>query len=134
MIKKIIFPLFIIALLAGCGNEKAQENALLDSVKNAHDKIMGEDYAMMRTRARINKLMIKKPALKDSASYYLKRMDDNDSLMSRWMNSFNPDFTGKTHEQIITYLRGQKKEVAHIDSIMYQGHRDAVHFYFRNAR
>jgi len=133
MIKKAILPLLIIAALSGCKNEeKAQENALLDSVTVAHDKVMSDDDATMKARAKLKLLLAKKPELKDSVNYYLKKLDDNDNLMMDWMNKFNPDFKGKSHEQIISYLNAQKKQVMEIDSQLREGSHMALMFYIRH--
>ncbi len=32
------------------------------------------------------------------------------------MNKFSPDFTGKTHEQIMTYLNSQKTQILKLDT------------------
>lgn len=132
--KKILFALLTIALLTGCGNEKAQENALLDSVKDAHDKVMSDDDMTMKVKGRLKLLSAHKPELKDSITFYLKKLDDNDNVMMDWMNKFNPDFTGKSHEQIMSYLKIQKREVMQVDSQIKQGSHQAVDFVLRNSK
>jgi len=133
MIRNILFALFAIAVLAGCGNnEKARENSLLDSVKSAHDKIMADDDENMQVKKQLKQLLASKPQLKDSTDYFLKKLDDNDSLMMDWMNKFNPEFTGKSHEQIMAYLNAQKKQIMQIDSAMKNGNKAAVNFISRS--
>jgi len=56
------------------------------------------------------------PATKDSAIYYIKNLNDADDVMMTWMNNFNPDFTGKTHEVTMTYLSSQKVQLVKINS------------------
>jgi hypothetical protein len=133
MIKKFLLPLFAIAILSGCNNnQKAQENSLLDSVKSAHEKIMTDDDKSMQMRAQLKQLLSSKPQLKDSVDYFLKKLDDNDNLMMDWMNKFNPEFTGKSHDQIITYLNAQKKQVITIDSLIKGENNAAVSFISRS--
>ena len=134
MIKKILLPLLTIAVLSGCGNEKAQEKTLLDSVINAHDKVMGDDGMTLKVRVTLKTLLSKKPQLKDSVDLYLKKLDDNDNAMSDWMNKFNPDLTGKSHGQIMTYLESQKKEVTRVDTQIKLGIYQATNFFIRNNK
>jgi hypothetical protein len=134
MIKKILLPVLVISLFSACGDEKAHEKALLDSVITAHDKVMGEDGITIKVRAKLNALAVRKPELKDSANFYIKQLDDNDNKMMDWMNKFNPDMSGKSHEQIMTYLSVQKKEVLSVDSQIKLGEQQAVNFYVRNNK
>lgn len=133
MTKKILLPILVITALSGCSkNEKAQETALLDNVQSAHEQVMGDDDKNMKTRALLKQLLTGKPELKDSVNYFLKKLDDNDNVMMDWMNKFNPDFTGKSHEQIMAYLNDQKKQIRSIDSVMKSGNKAANGFILRN--
>jgi hypothetical protein len=114
MTKKLFIPLFACIALFGCNDDKKQEQALLNDVIKTHDKLMVDDGAIMK-----NKMLLKAIAptdAKDSVVFYTKSLDDADNAMMSWMNKFSPDFTGKTHEQIITYLTMQKAEILKIDS------------------
>ena len=114
MTKKIFIPLLACVALFGCNDDKKQEQTLLNDVIKTHDKLMVDDGAIMK-----NKMLLKTiPATdaKDSVAFYTKSLDDADNAMMNWMNKFNPDFTGKTHEQIIDYLTTQKAEILKIDS------------------
>ncbi len=114
MTKKLFIPLLACVALFGCNDGKKQEQTLLNDVIKTHDKLMVDDGAIMK-----NKMLLKAiPATdaKDSVAFYTKSLDDADNAMMNWMNKFNPDFTGKTHEQIIDYLTTQKAEILKIDS------------------
>jgi len=114
MTKKLFIPLLACVALFGCNDDKKQEQTLLNDVIKTHDKLMVDDGAIMK-----NKMLLKTiPATdaKDSVAFYTKSLDDADNAMMNWMNKFNPDFTGKTHEQIIDYLTTQKAEILKIDS------------------
>ena len=114
MTKKLFIPLLACVALFGCNDDKKQEQTLLNDVIKTHDKLMVDDGAIMK-----NKMLLKAiPATdaKDSVVFYTKSLDDADNAMMNWMNKFNPDFTGKTHEQIISYLTIQKAEILKIDS------------------
>jgi hypothetical protein len=114
MTKKLFIPLFACIALFGCNDDKKQEQALLNDVIKTHDKLMVDDGAIMK-----NKMLLKAIAptdAKDSVVFYTKSLDDADNAMMGWMSKFNPDFAGKTHEQIITYLTTQKAEILKVDS------------------
>jgi hypothetical protein len=114
MTKKLFIPLLACVVLFGCNDDKKQEQTLLNDVIKTHDKLMVDDGAIMK-----NKMLLKTMPItdaKDSVVFYTKSLDDADNSMMNWMNKFNPDFTGKTHEQVMTYLNIQKVEIAKIDS------------------
>ena len=133
MTKRILFVFLAVAILSGCGNnEKNQEKALLDSVIKAHDKVMGDDDANMMMRSRLKRLVGSKPEFTDSVNYFLKKLDKNDTVMMDWMNKFNPDLTGKSHQQIMDYLESEKKKVAGIDSLMKKEADTIKNFYIKS--
>lgn len=89
---------------------------MLDSVIKVHEKVMGEDEQLMKNKALLDSLSKHNPAIKDSINSYVAKVTLADSAMDTWMHNFNPDLTGKTHEQIVTYLSGQKRLVIKVDS------------------
>ena len=113
--KKLLTLIIAFALAEGCSNNKVQEKSLLDTVIKTHDKLMTDDGVIMK-----NKMALKPyaaaPATKDSAALYIKTLSDADDAMMGWMNKFNPDVTGKSHEQIMTYLHAQKAQILKLDS------------------
>jgi dsDNA-binding SOS-regulon protein len=119
MLKRYFIPALIAILFFGCSDDKAQENALLDSVKKAHDKVMTDDGQVMKNKMQLKSLLASTaPGIKDSADMYSKRLDSTDNVMMDWMNKFNPDFTNKTHEKIMDYLKQQQKEISGLDTLL----------------
>jgi hypothetical protein len=118
MIKKLFIPLFACITVFGCNDDKKQEQALLNDVIKTHEKLMVDDGAIMKNKMQLKSIATANTAadVKDSVAVYSKSLDDADNSMMTWMNKFSPDFTGKTHEQIITYLTTQKAEILKIDS------------------
>ena len=118
MIKKIFVPLLACIALFGCNNDKDQEKALLNDVIKTHDKLMTDDGAIMKNKMQLKSIAAKdtSAAVKDSVVTYTKLLGDADNSMMMWMDKFNPDLTGKTHEQIMTYLNAQKAEVLKLDT------------------
>ncbi|WP_179414020.1 hypothetical protein HDF19_17295 [Mucilaginibacter sp. E4BP6] len=116
MTKKLFIPLLACVALFGCNDDKKQEQALLNDVIKTHDKLMADDGAIMKSKMQLKMIATGNAAAKDSVAVYSKSLDDADGSMMNWMNKFSPDFTGKTHEQVMTYLNNQKAEIAKIDS------------------
>jgi hypothetical protein len=132
MFKKILLPVFVMLVFSACSNNKAQENALLDSVKNLHDKVMDDDAQLMEKRSQLKMVATQKPELKDSVYYYTKLPDSNDNAMTDWMHKFNPDLTGKSHKEIIDYLTQQEQKITGIDSGMNESVHQSVFFIIKS--
>lgn len=116
MMKKTIIALFTGLVLFGCNDDKKQETALLNDVIKTHDKLMADDDAIMKNKMELKSLAKSNTTIKDSVAVYSKTLDDADNAMMAWMNKFSPDFTGKTHEQIMTYLNSQKTQILQLDT------------------
>jgi len=117
MIKKTLLIAAATSLmLAGCADNKAQEKALLDSVIKVHDKVMMDDGVVMKNKMLLKGIASKDSAaaVKDSADFYTKILGDADDSMMTWMNKFNPDFTGKSHSEAMSYLHTQKELITKI--------------------
>jgi len=116
MTKKLFIPLLACVALFGCNDDKKQEQTLLNDVIKTHDKLMVDDGEIMKSKMQLKMIATGNAAAKDSVAVYSKSLDDADGAMMVWMNKFNPDFTGKTHEQVMMYLNTQKAEITKIDS------------------
>jgi len=116
MTKKLFIPLLACVALFGCNDDKKQEQTLLNDVIKTHDKLMVDDGAIMKSKMQLKMIAAGNAAAKDSVAVYTKSLDAADGAMMVWMDKFSPDFTGKTHEQVMTYLDTQKAAIAKIDS------------------
>jgi dsDNA-binding SOS-regulon protein len=118
MTRKIFIPILACIALFGCNDNKKQEQTLLNDVINTHDKLMTDDGIIMKNKMQLKSIATSNTAVgvKDSAAAYSKALDDADDSMMNWMNKFNPEFTGKSHEEIIDYLTTQKQQILKIDS------------------
>jgi len=120
MFKKIFLIAIAAFMLAGCNNNKDQEKALLNEVIKYHDKLMDDDGIIVNSRKQLKIFAATtpppSPGVKDSLVMYGKQLDTADDAMMAWMNKFNPDFTGKTHDEIMAYLTTQKVQITKIDS------------------
>jgi len=116
MMRKTIVVLFASVILFGCNDDKKQETALLNDVIKTHDKLMADDDAIMKNKMELKSLANSNAAIKDSVAVYSKTLDDADNMMMAWMSKFSPDFTGKTHAQIMSYLSSQKTQILKLDT------------------
>jgi len=116
--KKIFLIALLGCIISSCSNDKAQETALLNDVIKTHDKLMADDGAVMKNRTLLKSIAKTDTSagVKDSVILYSAMLDNADNMMMNWMNKFNPDFTGKTHEQIMSYLNTQKVQILQLDS------------------
>jgi len=115
--KKTVIVFLLGFTFLGCSDKKEQEKAVLDAVIKQHDKVMDADEQLMKNKMLLDTLVKHSTAgEKDSAAYYLKLLNNADDAMGDWMHKFNPDQSGKSHEEIMSYLEAQKKLVATIDS------------------
>jgi len=115
--KRILTFIALATLAASCSDDKAHEKSLLDSITKAHEKVMVDDGMIMKNIMALKPYALA-PATKDSATLYSKNLSNADDVMMDWMNKFNPDFAGKSHEQTMAYLTSQKAQVLKVDSLI----------------
>jgi hypothetical protein len=122
--KRILVFIALAVIASSCSDDKAQEKLLLDSVIKAHDKVMADDNVIMNNKMKLKSLATTAtlPAAKDSVAAYNNLLVKADDAMMVWMNKFNPDFTGKSHQQIMDYLHQQQAQItkvkAQLDSVI----------------
>ena len=118
MTKKFLITALTAITLVSCTNDKAQEKSLLDSIIKVHDKVMANDAIIMTDKTKLQSLSATAALqpVKDSATVYIKSLVDADDMMMTWMNAFNPDFAGKTHQETMDYLQKQKDQIDKINA------------------
>lgn len=125
--KNNLYILFLMVIFAACKDPKKEEKALESQVMNLHEKVMTDGETAMQNKMKLGTLILKKDSIKTvfpnldtsaenknmrNLSSQILKADDN---MSDWMHNYNPDFTGKSHQQIMDYLDQQKKQVTQIN-------------------
>jgi hypothetical protein len=116
--KRTIIIALTALVFSACADKKAQEKAVLDSVMQIHDKVMGADEQLMKNKMLLDsagKINSAKD-VKDSVFMYLSKINVTDNVMGEWMHKFDPDHAGKSHEETMVYLEDQKKQIMAIDS------------------
>src|SRR5476651_231571 len=113
--KRTIIAVLIGMALFGCTDEKKQEKALLDSIIAMHDKVMSKDDQLMQNKMKLDTLLkTKLTGVADTAEVKKQLMGLNIQLtqaedaMENWMQKFDPDQKGKSHQQKMDYLSAQK--------------------------
>lgn len=103
-------------LISACADPKKQQKELLDDIIKAHDKVMADDEKAELNKMRLDTLLKQKPALKPQIAPLTAEVTLADSNMETWMQQFKPDYTGKSTDEVVKYLSGQKKELTRVDS------------------
>lgn len=119
--KKILITAFIGLILSACSDGKKQEKDLLNGILKVHDKLMGNDDALMKNKMQLDSLL-KLPAKDTAEKANMKAIDMKlaaaEEAMENWMHNFEPDVTNKSHDEIIKYFNDQKKGIMSVDSQM----------------
>jgi hypothetical protein len=117
--KKIFIAVFITAMLFGCTDKKAQEKTLLDDVIKVHEKVMNADEQLMNNKMQLDTL-VKAGNFSgiDTAKMLIIKLTAADSAMENWMHQFDPDQSGKSDADVMTYMNSQKKQIMAIDSAL----------------
>ena len=115
--KKIVAAALLSFVLYSCTDTKKQEKDLLNEVIKIHDEVMAKDGLLMTNKMQLDTLIkeSKNPALSAPATALVAALDSADSKMENWMHNFDAENKGKSHEQIMTYLAGQKQQIEAID-------------------
>ena len=108
---------FCLGLFA-CSDNKKQEKELLDNILKVHDKLMASDEVLMKNKMQIDSLL-KLPAKYTTAQADIKaiasKLKTSEEAMENWMHNFEPDMTGKSHDEIMKYYNEQQKGIMAID-------------------
>jgi len=113
--KNIAYILFAFFLLNGCSNSAKEESDLKNEIIAMHEKMMSNDEALMKNEMKLDTLLKQK---KDTLALkpLVARLNAADDAMDKWMSQFQPDMTGKSHDEVVSYYTGQKKLVLAVDS------------------
>lgn len=122
--KKLLLPLFAAIVLSACHDPKQDEKALLNEIITIHDKVMGNDEMLMQNKMKLDTILKegkfpegRNPIVERGVLNAFKyKLNVADNVMENWMQKFDPEQKGKTHEQIMAYYADQKREVSLVDS------------------
>ncbi len=119
--KKLFVVASIGLILGACTDSRKQEKDLLNEILKVHDRLMGQDEQLMKNKMQLDSL-IKLPAKDSAEKTAMKSLDlklkTAEESMENWMHDFEPDLTGKSHEEILKYYNEQKKGILSVDAQM----------------
>ena len=118
-----ILFLFIstIFLNTGCNKFNPEEQALWDQVMKLHDDSMLNHSVMMKNTTQIRKALKSGEnipgQLEIAIKPVLEKIDAADEAMMSWMHDLKGPIklSGKSHEEIMAYLKGEKIKIEKID-------------------
>lgn len=116
--KKVFAAAFLSVALFSCADKHQQEKDLLNEVIAVHDRVMAKDELVMINKMQLDTL-IKDSISTDVTTQAVKLrggLDSVDSRMETWMHNFDAENKGKSHDEIVTYLTDQKKQITSLDS------------------
>ncbi len=117
--KRLLTIILAALALYSCSDNTQAEKNLLNDILKVHDKVMGKDEVLMKNKSHLDSLL--KSKLRDTAEKMnVKAIDMKvvaaQEAMENWMTKFQPDMTGKSHDEVMKYYSDQKKQVVAIDS------------------
>lgn len=131
--KKSLLWLIVAAFsLSNCNNQNPSQKELQSEVMGVHDSLMLKMEATMSNNSALSLIKSKLDSLKTinpgldttkisteikTVSAQLTAADD---AMMKWMNNFNPDYTGKSKSEIIDYLKNQKLKIDSVKTLYQQ--------------
>jgi len=117
--KRILVIAITVCTIYSCKDNTQQEKDLLNQILKVHDGVMTKDETLMKSKNKMDSLLkttMKDTAEKTNVKGIDLRLTAAGEAMENWMNKFQPDMTGKSHEEVMKYYGEQKKQVAAIDS------------------
>ncbi|HVW96740.1 MAG TPA: hypothetical protein VHA56_12295 [Mucilaginibacter sp.] len=117
--KKTLFILLIASAFCGCknANKDAEKSAAMKDVMAIHEKVMDVDGQVIANRMKLDTLLKQTElASKDTAEMLKKKLSDAEDSMENWMHHFDYEQKGKSDDEVISYMKEQKKLITAIDS------------------
>jgi len=111
-----------------------------------HDVLMEDNSTLVNNGMKIDSLMKNLPALKSAFKELdtlkekevmlamVARLNKAEELMNNWMHTFEPDITGKTNEQAITYFKAERIKIGKIDSLYKQEIKSSTDYLLKFRR
>ncbi|MGZ3776017.1 MAG: hypothetical protein ACXVI9_00010 [Mucilaginibacter sp.] len=117
--KHILISALTLLFFYSCADNTKQEKNLLNDILKVHDKVMNKDELLIKHKSRLDSLL-KMPAKDTAERVNIRgidlRLTAAEEAMENWMTKFQPDMTGKSHDEVMKYYTDQKKQVTAVDS------------------
>lgn len=126
--KYLVIALLCAGLTSSC-TQQANYKTEREEVMKFHDILMEDNSTLVNNGMKIDSLMNNLPALKatfkeldtvkekEVMRAMVTRLNKAEELMNDWMHTFEPDITGKSNEQAVTYFKAERIKIGKIDSL-----------------
>lgn len=116
--KKLFAALLLSFVIFSCTDTKKQEKDLFNEVIKVHDRVMSKEQLIMINKMQLDTLVRDSISAEVTAAAKVHgaALDSTDTRMENWMHNFDAENKGKSHNEIMTYLTDQKKQIDAIDS------------------
>lgn len=116
-----------------------------DEVMKFHDVVMEDHGILVDNQMKLDSMLKNLPALKQKfpaidtvkekvvMTIALESLNHAENLMNDWMHKFEPDITGKSNGEAVTYFKAERQKIAGIDSL-YKGQIKASNLYLSKFR
>lgn len=120
---------FLLALALASCKQQADYKASRDEVIKVHDVVMADHGKVVDQQLKLNDMLkdlsalkLKNPDIdtlkvKDSITIVRDRLNVAEEAMNTWMHEFEPDITGKSNEEAITYFEAEKQKIQKVDTL-----------------
>jgi hypothetical protein len=120
--------MLLILALASC-KQQSDYKATRDEVIKVHDVVMADHGKVVDQQLKLEEMLKNMSALKaqhaeidtikekDSITIVRDRLNVAEEAMNTWMHEFEPDVTGKSNEEAITYFEAEKRKIQQVDTL-----------------
>lgn len=118
-----------LVIITGACTPAANYKTERDEVMKFHDVVMEDHGKLVDHQMKLDTLLKSLPALrqkypamdtlreKETMKQTLERLNKAEDLMNDWMHKFEPDVTGKSDAEAVTYFKAERLKIGRIDSV-----------------
>lgn len=120
--------MLLILAFASC-KQQSDYKASRDEVIKVHDVVMADHGKVVDQQLKLEEMLKNMSALKaqhaeidtikekDSITAVRDRLNVAEEAMNTWMHEFEPDVSGKSNEEAITYFEVEKQKIQQVDTL-----------------
>ena len=120
--------MLLILAFASC-KQQLDYKATRDEVIKVHDVVMADHGKVVDQQLKLEEMLKNMSALKaqhseidtikekDSITAVRDQLNVAEEAMNTWMHEFEPDVTGKSNEEAITYFEAEKQKIQKVDTL-----------------
>jgi hypothetical protein len=116
--KKIFYALCFAIAMQGCKPE-VNYKAVRQEVITLHDQLMADEGRAMNAKMTLDTLALKPGAanMRNDIAALGSKLTFASDEMSKWMENFTSDVTGKSNAEAVAYFEQEKVKVKKLDSL-----------------